>query len=90
MARNADGAGELVFDALSVDFDTLGSNTCTGDEINLVSGLDAGGPTADFMSTTVYATTEGTGPNAIAPAGGEVWVTTNAGIADDDAGDGRD
>ncbi|MFZ3340761.1 MAG: hypothetical protein WA213_07760, partial [Terriglobales bacterium] len=69
------------FDALSVDFDTLGSNTCTGDEINLVSAMDAGGPTADFMSTTVYATTEGTGPNATAPAGGEVWVTTNAGIA---------
>ena len=43
--------------------------------------MDAGGPTADFMSTTVYATTEGTGPNATAPAGGEVWVTTNAGIA---------
>ena len=33
------------------------------------------------MSTTVYATTEGTGPNATAPSGGEVWVTTNAGIA---------
>ena len=48
------------FDALSADFDTLGSNTCTGDEINLVAGMDAGGPTADFMSTTVYATTEGT------------------------------
>jgi hypothetical protein len=69
------------FDALSVDFDTLGSNSCTGDEINLVSAMDAGGPTADFMSTTVYATTEGTGPNATAPAGGEVWVTNNAGIA---------
>jgi len=68
------------FDALGADFDTLGSNTCTGDEINLVSAMDAGGPTADFMSTTVYATTEGTGPNATAPAGGEVWVTTNAGI----------
>ncbi len=69
------------FSPLSVDFDTLGSNTCTGDEINLVSALAAGGPTADFMSTTVYATTEGTGPNAPALAGGEVWVTTNAGIA---------
>jgi hypothetical protein len=66
---------------LSVDFDTLGSNTCTGDEINLVSALAGGGPTADFMSTTVYATTEGTGPNATVPAGGEVWVSTNAGIA---------
>ncbi len=46
-----------------------------------MAAIDAGGPTADFMSTTVYATTEGTGPNATAPAGGEVWVTTNAGIA---------
>ncbi len=70
------------FSPLSVDFDTLGSNTCTGQEINLVSGLAAGGPRADFMSTTVYATTEGTGPNATAPWGGEVWVTTNAGIED--------
>ncbi|MGA9352490.1 MAG: hypothetical protein WBV46_02290 [Terriglobales bacterium] len=80
--RGAPTVPASAFSALSVDFDTLGSNTCTGDEINLVSGLDAGGPTSDFMSTTVYATTEGTGPNAIAPAGGEVWVTTNAGIAE--------
>lgn len=70
------------FAALGPNFDTLGSNTCTGDEINLVSGLAAGGPTADYMSTTVYATTEGTGPNVTTPAGGEVWVTTNAGIAE--------
>ena len=68
------------FSTLSVDFDTLSPTTCTGDEINLVSALDASGPTADFMSTTVYATTEGTGPNAASPSGGEVWVTTNAGI----------
>jgi hypothetical protein len=66
--------------ALSFDFDTLGSNTCTGEEINLVRGLDAGGPQNNFVSTTVYATTEGTGPNATSPSGGEVWVTTNAGI----------
>ena len=66
---------------LSVDFDTLGSNTCTGQEINLVSALAAAGPRADYMSTTVYAATEGTGPNATAPWGGQVWVTTNAGIA---------
>jgi hypothetical protein len=69
------------FTPLSVDFDTLGTNTCTGEEINLVSALDAAGPRADFMSTTVYAATEGTGPNATVPWGGEVWVTTNAGIA---------
>ncbi|MGH9643368.1 MAG: hypothetical protein ACRD3Q_13215, partial [Terriglobales bacterium] len=68
------------FSALGPDFDTLGSNTCTGEEINLVSGLATGGPTADYMSTTVYATTEGTGPNATTPTGGEVWVTTIAGI----------
>ena len=68
------------FTALSVDFDTGNSNTCTGEEINLVSGLDAGGPTANFLSTTVYATTEGTGPNATSPSGGEVWVTAIAGI----------
>ncbi|HTR23399.1 MAG TPA: hypothetical protein VMI10_05400 [Terriglobales bacterium] len=68
------------FLALSPDFDTLGSNTCTGEEINLVSALAAGGPTADYMSTTVYATTGGSGPNVITPAGGGVWVTTNAGI----------
>jgi hypothetical protein len=69
------------FFTLSVDFDTLSQTSCTGEEINLVSGLDAGGPTADFMSTTVYTTTEGTGPNATSPTGGEVWVTANAGIA---------
>ena len=68
------------FLALGPDFDTLGSDTCTGGEINLVSALAAGGPTADYMSTTVYAATEGTGPNVTTPAGGEVWVTTNAGI----------
>jgi hypothetical protein len=78
--RGAPTVPASAFSALSVDFDTLGSNTCTGDEINLVSALDAGGPTSGLMSTTVYATTEGTGPNATAPAGGEVWVTTNAGI----------
>ena len=68
------------FSALSVDFDTLANSTCTGDEINLVSGLAEGGPAAGGLSTTVYATTEGTGPNAAPPSGGEVWVTTNAGI----------
>jgi hypothetical protein len=68
------------FTAISVDFDTLGPTTCTGDEINLVSSLAEGGPTAGGLSTTVYATTEGTGPNATSPSGGEVWVTTNAGV----------
>ena len=68
------------FTAISVDFDTLAPATCTGEEINLVSGLAEGGPTAGGLSTAVYATTEGTGPNATQPSGGEVWVTTNAGV----------
>ncbi len=69
------------FTAISVNFDTLGQATCTGEEVNLVRALTEGGPTAGGLSTTVYATTEGTGPNATPPAGGEVWATTDAGIA---------
>ena len=68
------------FAAISVDLDTLAPATCTGNEINLVRGLEAGGPMAEGLSTTVYATTEGTGPNATSPSGGEVWMTTNAGV----------
>jgi len=63
---------------LSPDFDTLAATTCTGAETNLVAGLAAGGPLANGLSNVIYATTEGTGPNATPPAGGEVWVTTNA------------
>ncbi len=79
--RGAPTVPPSAFAPLSIDFDTLGSDSCTGGEINLVSGMTAGGPTADFLSTTVYATTEGTGPNVTPAAGGEVWVTANAGIA---------
>ena len=67
--------------SISVDFETLGEGTCTGDETNLVRALVAGGPAVSSLSTVVYATTDGTGPNAAAPTGGEVWVTTNAGTA---------
>ena len=67
------------FTAISVDFDTLAPATGSGEEVNLVRGLAEGGTTAGGLSTTVYATTEGTGPNAAAPTGGEVWATTNAG-----------
>ncbi len=66
------------FSPLSPDFDTLGSSTCTGEEINLVAGVAAGGAVVNGASNVVYATTEGTGPNASFPSGGEVWVTTNA------------
>jgi len=65
---------------LSNDFDTLGTGVCTGSEINLVTGLAAGGPAnASGNSGTVYAVTNGYGPLSGTP-GGEVWVTTNAGV----------
>jgi hypothetical protein len=68
---------------LSNDFDTLGTGACTGDEVNLVNALAAGGPTANGLSTVVYAVTNGYGPLSGAlngPPGGEVWVTSDAGV----------
>jgi hypothetical protein len=65
---------------LSNDFDTLGTGVCTGDEINLVNALAAGGPaSASGNSETVYAVTNGYGPLSGAP-GGEVWATADAGF----------
>jgi len=65
---------------LSNDFDTLGTGVCTGGEINLVNALAAGGPKdTNNNSTVVYAVTNGYGPLSGMP-GGEVWVTTNAGV----------
>jgi hypothetical protein len=66
---------------LSNDFDTLGTGLCTGGETNLVTALAAGGP-ADIHnnSTVVYAVTNGYGPLSGDP-GGEVWVTTVAGVS---------
>jgi hypothetical protein len=65
---------------LSNDFDTLGTGLCTGDEVNLVDALAAGGPTPNGYSAVVYAVTNGYRPISGAP-GGEVWVTTQAGIS---------
>jgi hypothetical protein len=66
---------------LSNDFDTLGTGACTGGEINLVNALAAGGPKdTNNNSTVVYAVTNGYGPLSGKP-GGEVWVTTNAGVS---------
>ena len=74
---------------LSNDFDTLGTGACTGDEINLVNALAAGGPKdTNNNSTVVYAVTNGYGPLSGLP-GGEVWVTTNAGVTLDDECDAR-
>jgi len=62
---------------LSNDFETLGTGVCTGDEINLVNALAAGGPAESGNSSVVYAVTNGYGPLSGSP-GGEVWVTTSA------------
>ena len=64
---------------LSNNFDTGGTGACTGNELNLVRSLAAGGPKdANGYSKVVYAGTEGAGV-ATNPPGGHVFVTTNAG-----------
>jgi len=70
-----------LFTALSPNFDTLGSGTCSGNEVNQVRALAAGGLTDNAGSSVLYATTSGLGPLdgvISSPAGGHVWVTTNA------------
>src|SRR5258708_7256307 len=65
---------------LSNDFDTLGTGVCTRGEINLVSALAAGGSKdSSNNSTVVYAVTDRYVPLSGKP-GGEVWVTSNAGV----------
>jgi hypothetical protein len=67
------------FTLLSPNFDTLGTGTCAGTEVNLVTALAAGGATNANGSEVIYATTDGPGPNNLgSPIGGNVWVTTNA------------
>ncbi len=67
------------FTALSLNFDTFGTGTCAGTEVNVISSLAAGGPSGANGSQVVYATTDGPGPsNLTSPIGGNVWVTTNA------------
>ena len=71
-------AGGL-YTLLSPNFDTLGSGTCSGSEVNTVTALAAGGPLDSNGSEAIYATTSGMGPLAAStPIGGRVWVTTNA------------
>ena len=76
--RGPRGAG--VYTVLSPNFDTLGAGICSGSEVNLVRSITAGGPTDANGSLVVYATTSGPGlaspPSS--PAGGRVWVSTNA------------
>ncbi len=67
------------FTALSLNFETFGTGTCAGDEVNVVRALAAAGPTDTNGSKVIYATTDGLGPNVPAvPSGGHVWVTSNA------------
>ncbi len=67
------------FNDLSLNFDTLGTGACSGNEINLVRALAAGGPTNANGSQVIYATTDGLGPNNLStPVGGNVWITTDA------------
>ncbi len=69
------------YTALSLNFDTLGTGTCSGGEVNLVRAIAAGGPTDGNGSQVIYATTDGLGPvdgSQQSPVGGNVWVTTSA------------
>jgi len=68
------------YTALSNNFDTGGSSSCSGSEVNLVRSLAAGGPKdPNGYSKVIYAGTEGLG-GATTPAGGHVFATTNAGV----------
>ncbi len=69
------------YSVLSPNFDTLGSGTCSGSEVNQVQALATGGPTDSNGSMVVFATTSGFGPlngPLSSPTGGHVWMTTNA------------
>ncbi len=70
-----------LYTALSPNFDTLSSGPCSGNEVNQVRALAAAGKIDINGSGTIYVTTGGRGPingPLTSPAGGRVWVTTNA------------
>ena len=69
------------FTALSPNFDTLGSGTCSGSEVNKVRALATAGLTNNDGSSLIYTTTDGFGPldgPLNTPSGGRVWVSTDA------------
>lgn len=69
------------FTALSPNFDTLGSGTCSGSEVNQVRAVATGGIADAQGSSVIYAVTSGFGPldgPLYTPTGGHVWVTTDA------------
>ncbi len=67
------------FSLISPDFETGGTGACTGNEINLVRTIAAGGlKDSNGFSQVIYAGTNGEGPLiSTTPIGGHVWVTTN-------------
>ena len=70
-----------LFTALSPNFDTLGSGTCSGSEVNQVRALATAGLRDANGSSMIYATTNGHGPiegSLDAIPGGRVWVTRDA------------
>ena len=65
------------FAPLSDSFE-FGAGSCSGNEINLVRSLAAGGPTdANGFSNVIWAGTDGYGP-LLSTTGGHVWNTTDA------------
>ena len=65
------------FTALSPNFDTLGSGTCSGSEVNKVRARATPGLTNNDGSSLIYTTTDGFGPldgPLNTPSGGRVWV----------------
>jgi hypothetical protein len=68
-----DGSG---FSTLTNNFETGGSGSCTGAEVNLIRTVAAGGiKTTLGFSNVMYAGTDGLGP--LAPTGGHLWISTN-------------
>lgn len=68
------------FSLLSPDFETGGTGSCSGSEVNLVRSIAAGGlRDSNGFSQAIYAGTNGEGPLiSTTPIGGHVWVTANA------------
>jgi hypothetical protein len=70
------------FNALSDDLEPGAFAPCTGNEVNTVRALAAGGPRdSNGFSKVVYAGTDGYGPDiGSSPTGGRVFVTLDASV----------
>ncbi|MGA9800976.1 MAG: hypothetical protein WBQ68_18310 [Terriglobales bacterium] len=68
-----DGSG---FSVLTDNFETGGTESCTGGEVNIVRAVAAGGLKDSLgFSNVMYAGTDGLGP--LIPTGGHIWSATN-------------